>query len=121
MFTVRRMETTPAIIERFYELIETGDVDRLVMLYAANGEIIRYDGVAASSDEIRGYYRDYLARHPGSTLRQIDKIQSAGDVLMWDALVDSDAGLRQTIDVVILDDDGLIRRHIPGFRGYWGR
>ena len=40
---------------------------------------------------------------------------------MWDALLDSELGLLQTVDVVILDDDGLIWRHIPGFRGYWGQ
>lgn len=115
------MDDAPAIIDRLYELLSAGDVERLAMLYASDGEIIRYDGVASTRSGIEGYYRDHIRRHPGSKLRQLDKVRQAGDVLMWDALVDTDAGLRQTIDVVILDDEGLIRRHIPGFRGYWGR
>jgi predicted SnoaL-like aldol condensation-catalyzing enzyme len=121
VLTFRPMDNAPAIIDRLYELIEAGDVERLAMLYSSDGEIIRYDGVASGKAEIIAYYRDHLARHPGSALRQVDKVQTAGDVLMWDALVDSHAGVRQTIDVIILDGEGLIRRHIPGFRGYWGR
>lgn len=115
------MHNAPAIIDRFYELIRAKDVERLAMLYAPNAEIIRYDGVASGQREIEAYYRGFLAGRPGMTLRQLDKIRDSGDVLMWDALVDSDAGVMQTIDVVILDDNGLILTHIPGFRGYWGR
>jgi hypothetical protein len=113
--------TTPAIVDRFYELIGAGDVDRLVMLYSPDGEVVRYDGVASGASEIDAYYRGYLAGRPGLAMRQIDQVRLAGDVLMWDALLDSDVGILQTIDVVILDQEGLIRRHIPGFRGYWGR
>ena len=115
------MHNAPAIIDRFYELLEVNDAERLAMLYTPDAEIIRYDGVASGRREIEVYYRGYLAGRPGLVLHQIDKIRDHGDVLMWDALVDSDAGVLQTIDVVILDDDGLIRSHIPGFRGYWGR
>ena len=115
------MHNAPAIIDRFYELIKAHDAERLAMLYSPNAEIIRYDGVASGQREIEVYYRGYLAGRPGLTLRQLDKIRDSGDVLMWDALVDSDRGVMQTIEVVILDDDGLILTHIPGFRGYWGR
>jgi hypothetical protein len=115
------VSTTPAIVDRFYELIGAGDVDRLVMLYSPDGEVVRHDGVASGPSEIDAYYRGYLAERPGLALRQIDQMRLAGDVLMWDALLDSDVGILQTIDVVILDGEGLIRRHIPGFRGYWGR
>ena len=115
------MHNAPAIIDRFYELLKVHDAERLAMLYTPNAEIIRYDGVASGRREIEVYYRGYLAGRPGMTLRQLDKIRDSGDVLMWDALVDSDAGVMQTIDVVILDEDGLILTHIPGFRGYWGR
>jgi len=115
------MHNAPAIIDRFYELLKVHDAHTLAMLYASDAEIIRYDGVASGRREIEVYYRGYLAGRPGLALHQIDKIRDHGDVLMWDALVDSDAGVLQTIDVVILNDDGLILTHIPGFRGYWGR
>ncbi len=115
------MNTAPAIVDRFYELIGAGDIDRLVMLYSPDGEVVRYDGVASGPLEIDAYYRGYLAGRPGLALREIVQVRHAGEVLMWDGLLDSDVGVLQTIDVVILDDEGLIRRHIPGFRGYWGR
>jgi hypothetical protein len=28
-------------------------------------------------------------------------------------------GLPQIAEVIVLVDDGLIRRHVPGLRGYW--
>jgi hypothetical protein len=118
---VSPVENVPAIIDRLYELIKAGDIDRLAMLYSSEGEIVRYDGVASSPPEIRQYYRAYLGNRPGLRLRAIDKLLTTGNLVMWDALLDSDDGILQTIDVVILDDEGLIHRHIPGFRGYWGR
>ena len=118
---VSAMHNAPAIIDRFYELIKAHDAERLAMLYSPKAEIIRYDGVASGQREIEVYYRGYMAGHSGMALRQLDKIRDSGDVLMWDALVDSDYGVMQTIEVVILDEDGLILNHIPGFRGYWGR
>jgi ketosteroid isomerase-like protein len=115
------MHNAPAIIDQYYDLMKSRDAERLAALYAPDAEIIRYDGVASGRREIEVYYRGYLAGRPGLALRQIDKIRDSGDVLMWDALVDSETGILQTIDVVILDDNGLIVTHIPGFRGYWGR
>lgn len=114
------METARLFADRYYELLASGDVQRLSMLYADGAEIVRYDGVASTPDEIADYYRVYLERHPGLALRQIDQIRRAGDVMLWDALVDSRAGVMQTVEVMILDDDGRVTRHIPGFRGYWG-
>ena len=61
-----------------------------------------------------------IARNPGLSLNQIVLVRSADDVLMWDALVDTDLGVIQVFHVVILDDDGKFHRHIPGLRGYWG-
>lgn len=108
-------------VERFYTLLGAGDVDGVVGLYGDGAEIIRYDGVAADPEQIGDYFRGYLGRHPGFGLRQIDQFREVDDVLMWDALVDTDNGILQAVHVVVLGDDGLIRRHIPGIRGYWGQ
>lgn len=108
-------------VERFYALLGAGDVDGVVGLYGEGGEIIRYDGVADTPEEIGDYFRNFLERHPGVKLRQIDQFSAVDDVLMWDALVDTDNGIIQTVHIVVLDHDGAIRRHIPGFRGYWGK
>jgi SnoaL-like domain len=116
----RGMETARLLVDRYYELLAAGDVERLSMLYDDEAEIVRYDGVAKTADEIRAYFRDYLDRRPGLKLRQIDQLRRAEDVLLWDAMLDSDDGVLQTVEVMIVDEDGRIRRHIPGFRGYWG-
>ena len=72
------MDGAHAIIDRLYELLAAGDVERLAMLYSGDGEIIRYDSIASTRAEIEAYYRDHLARHPGSKLRHIDKVRQAG-------------------------------------------
>lgn len=111
----------PAFVEQFYGLLGAGDIDGLVALYETDAEIVRYDGVADTSDDIGAYWRNYLSQHPGFTLRSVDQLREADDVLMWDALVDTENGLLQTVHVVVFGNDGSIRRHIPGVRGYWGR
>lgn len=108
------------VIERYYELLAERDLDSLLALYTDDAEIIRYDGVASTPDELRNYFEQHLERHPGLRLRQIVQVREADDVLMWDALVDTEHGIAQVVHVVVVDDDGRFRRHIPGLRGYWG-
>lgn len=111
---------TPALVEDYYRLLGGGDIAALTGLYAADAEVVRYDGVATSVDEISTFFTLFLAKHSGISLRSVEQITQAADVLMWDALVDTDNGILQTVDVMVLDSDGAIRRHIPGVRGYWG-
>ena len=117
----RAMPTGHEFIDRYYALLHAGDIDGVVALYGPGAEIVRYDGIAASPDAIAGYFRTFLGAHPGFALRSVDQVRDAGDVLMWDALVDTDNGVIQTVHVMVLDDEGRVRRHIPGLRGYWGR
>ena len=109
------------LIDRYYERLAARDLPGLVALYADGAEIVRYDGVASTPEEIGAYLQGFLDRHTGARLRSIDQMREADDVVMWDALVDTDRGILQTVHVVVMDDDGLIRRHIPGIRGYWGQ
>ncbi|MDJ0767637.1 MAG: hypothetical protein QNJ12_02545 [Ilumatobacter sp.] len=115
------MSTGRDFLDRYYQLLGAGDIDGVVAMYEPGAEIVRYDGVAGTPDEIGGYFRTFLAQHPGFALRSVDQLREHDDVLMWDALVDTDNGLLQTVHVVTLGEHGLIRRHIPGMRGYWGR
>jgi hypothetical protein len=110
----------PALVNEYYRLLGAGDIGGLVGLYGTDAEIVRYDGVARTPDEIASFFRLVLAKYPGFSLRSVDQLTDTDDVLMWDALVDTEAGVLQTVDVVVLDDAGSIRRHIPGVRGYWG-
>jgi len=115
------MSSGTKFVDRFYTLLESGDVEGVAGLYAADGEVIRYDGVADTPDEIAAYFTDYLGRHPGFALRSVDQLREVDEVVMWDALIDTDNGILQTVHVVVFADDGSIHRHIPGIRGYWGQ
>lgn len=114
------MNTAQKVIERYYELLGAGDIDQVLAMYTDDAEIVRYDGVYRTREELRTYFEEHLARFPGLRLRQVDQVRSADDVLMWDALVDTDHGIAQVTHVAIVDQDGRIRRHMPGMRGYWG-
>lgn len=114
--------TTPAtqLIERYYELLANGDLDGLLAMYADDAEIVRYDGVATTPEELREYHEQHRRRHPGLRLFQIDRVLVADDIVMWDAMLDTEAGYLQVAHVVVLDESGRFRRHMPGVRGYWG-
>lgn len=114
------MSQAQKVIERYYELLSNGDIDNVLAMYTPDAEIVRYDGVAATPDELRHYFEQHVQRNPGLHLRQIDRVLEADDVLLWDALVDTDNGIVQVVHVVIVDEDGRFRRHIPGMRGFWG-
>ena len=115
------MEAARRFVDRYYDLIATGDVQRLAMLYADGAEIIRYDGVASHTRRDRRLLPLDDGTPPRREAAPGRPAAAGQDVLMWDALLDSDEGVLQTVDVMVLDDDGRITRHIPGFRGYWGR
>lgn len=114
------MDSATRLIHRLYELLGEGDVERASMLYAPDAEIIRYDGVATSLAEIKAFWSRVLDAFPGAKLHSLDRVRAADDVIMWDALIDTHVGVLQTVDVVIVDDEGRISRHIPGIRGFWG-
>lgn len=114
------MTDANALIDEYYGALGDGDITRVLALYLDGSEIVRYDGVANTADEMRQYFEQHLARNTSLRLNQIVDVRSADDVLMWDALVDTDQGVVQEFHVVILDDQGRISRHVPGMRGYWG-
>jgi ketosteroid isomerase-like protein len=114
------MSNAENVVRRYHELLGLGDLQGWLGMYSDDAEIVRYDGVARNRDEFERYFTEHLGRHPGYQLRQIDRIREADDVLMWDALVETEHGVAQFFHVVIRDDDGRFHRHVPGMRGYWG-
>ncbi len=107
-------------IERYYDALTAGDFDRLLRMYGDGAEIVRYDGVADTPEEMRGYFEQHLERNPGLSLHSIVETRVTDDVLMFDALVNTDNGVLQVFHVLLSGPDGRIRRHIPGMRGFWG-
>ena len=109
------------LIKRFYETLGGGDLDGVVDLYGADALVIRFNATSTGPSEIRQFHAGELAKHNRYELFKLDQLTESGDVLMWDALVTTSNGIIETTEVLVLDDDGKIRRHIPGFRGYWGK
>lgn len=108
------------LVDRMGELMSRGDVDALANMYAADAEVVLYHRVADGHDEIRELFATSLASHGLYRVISVDQFQDTGDIVMWDATVERDEGILETTHIVILGDDGLILRHIPRIRGYWG-
>ena len=110
-----------AIVDGLHAALGARDLDAALDLYGEDAEIVRYDGSAKGADEIRGFYGRYVENHGRYDLDRIVDFRHVDDVVLWDALVNTNAGVLETYDVVILDDAGKISRHVPGIRGYWGQ
>jgi hypothetical protein len=115
------MNPGEALIDRFYALLGAGDVEGVAALYGEGAAIVRYDGVAASRAAIVTYFEGFLRRHGECSLRSIDRFRESDDVLMWDAMLDTDDGVLQSAHVMVLDTRRAIRRHVPDIRGSWGK
>ncbi|MEL6892573.1 MAG: nuclear transport factor 2 family protein [Actinomycetota bacterium] len=109
------------LVDRYYELMTANDDDGVGALYAEDAMVIRFSGFVEGRSGIVDYLRGMRAEHRPFDLHSIDRVRAADDVVMWDALVTTDVGVLATTDVAVLDEDGLIERHILGNRGYWGR
>ncbi len=109
-----------ATVEKLLAALAEGDLDTVAALYAHDAELVRYDGAAKGPAEIQAFYERYLANHGRYDLEQIVDFRAVDDVVIWDALVDTDAGQLMSYDVAILDDTGRIARHVPAIRGYFG-
>lgn len=112
---------TRAIVDELHRALAARDLDAVRALYAEAAELVRYDGAANGRDQIGSFYGRYLDNHGAYDLRSIDQFRSEDDVVLWDASVDTDEGVLLTFDVAIVDDAGLIVRHVPTVRGYWGQ
>lgn len=108
------------IVEQLHAALATVDLDTVASLYAADAELVRYDGAAVGPEEIKAFYGRYLANHGNYELDRIVEFRHFSDVVLWDALISADEGMLMTYDVLIMNDDGLIVRHVPTIRGYWG-
>ena len=108
------------LVDRINALMSEGDVEALCDLYAADAQMVLYYRVASGRDEIRALLASSLESHGVYDVISVDQFQDTGDIVMWDATVERDEGILEATHILILDADGLIYRHIPRIRGYWG-
>ncbi|MDH3300362.1 MAG: nuclear transport factor 2 family protein [Acidimicrobiia bacterium] len=108
-------------VNELTEALAARDVERAIRLYAADAEVVRYEGVAKGTDEIRAFLIGFLSGYERFELISIDQVQRSDDMVVYDSSNETGAGVLQTINVLQLDNDGLITRHVPLIRGYWGK
>ncbi len=110
------------------ELVEaliTGRVasrlEQLVALYDSNAIIASHGGTAQGTGEIRSFLAGFVAAHGRFDLISIDALTAVGEVVLFDASVETAAGVLQIAEEVIVGPDGAVTHHMLGLRGYWGR
>jgi hypothetical protein len=109
-----------SLAEQFGRVMAGGEIDSIVDMYASEARVISYSGIAEGHEQIRDLYRASLGFHSTYEVLTIDQFCDAVDLVMWDATVQTRAGLLQTTQIMYLDADGKIVHHVPGIRGYWG-
>lgn len=109
------------LVETYAKLVAREDVAALGELYAPDAEVVRYDGAARGRAEIPAFLISRAAALGGYELMSIEQFQETDDVILWEATVETTQGILETSDVMVIDENGLIRRHFPGIRGYWGQ
>jgi hypothetical protein len=113
--------TARELVEHILKLRSDRSVGDLVDLYSPDAVIVRHEGSARGSDEIRSFLLGFVTAHGRFELITIDALSECEDVILFDATVETAVGPLQIAEVIVLDADGLIRRHVPGLRGYWGK
>jgi hypothetical protein len=113
--------TAGELVEHIFKLRSERRVGDLAGLYSPDAVIVRHEGSARGSDEIRSFLLGFLTAHGQFELITIDALSECDDVILVDATVETAVGPLQIAEVIVLGDDGLIRRHVPGLRGYWGK
>jgi hypothetical protein len=113
--------TARELVTHIFKLRNDRSVGDLVDLYSPDAVIVRHEGSARGTDEIRSFLLGFLTAHGRFELITIDALSECDDVILVDATVETAVGPLQITEVIVLADDGLIRRHIPGLRGYWGK
>lgn len=108
------------LVERLIEL-RGGDHGELADMYASDAVVARQHGVARGPAEIKLFFDGYHAAHGRFDLVSLDSVTSVEDLILFEAVVETELGTLQIADVLVLDDTGSIRRHIIGQRGYWGK
>ncbi len=109
------------LVERLIDLRGSERLDDLVAMYAADAVVARHRAVAHGRDEIRSFFVGYHSAHGRFDLRTMDAITMVDDLVVFEASVDTDLGVLQIADVLVVGDDGLIARHVIGQRGFWGK
>lgn len=109
------------LVDRFLNALEERDLDAVVSLYAEEASVVRFEGIAAGTEQIRAFFVGFFAAYLQFGLVSLDQFRATDDLVVWDATMETGAGLLQVTNVLFLDDAGKIVRHVPWVRGYWGK
>ena len=115
------MADTSQLVEQYLKALGDRDVDMALSFYSDHGVIVSFEGVAEGVDQLRSFLAGFLAAYDNYDLVSIDQLRAAHDLIVWDATMETGVGLLQVTNVVMLDENGKIVRHVPSVRGYWGK
>ncbi len=115
------MAESVAPVEAFNTAMAERDIAQALELYAPDAEVVRFEGVATGHNEIQAFLVGFLSSYENFDLVNISQLQRAGDVIVWDSTHATGLGMLQMTTVFLLNGDGLITRHVPIVRGYWGK
>lgn len=109
------------LVDQYLKALGDRDLDLVLSFYADEAAIVSFKGVAQGTEQIRTFLVGFLSAYDRYEVVSIDQLRATEDLVVWDATMETGAGLLQVTDVVTLDEDRRIFRHVPSIRGYWGK
>ena len=108
------MQSPRDVFERQMRLIEAGDLEGLLEQYDDEAVLVRFDRVVAGREGLREFFAAYLAAEP--RVRSVDAYADAGDVVSYQATLETAGGELRGYGVFVLRD-GKIWRQVAGAVG----
>jgi ketosteroid isomerase-like protein len=96
---------------------ETGNIEGIRSHYTDDAALISFDDQIHGGDAIAEYFRGYLARMAGLTVRSTDRFVETDDTVFFEATIDLDAGVARVYDAFVLRD-GRATHHFTGLLGF---
>ncbi len=115
------MAESSDLVDQYLEALAAGELEAVVGLYSDDARIVSFEGVAEGPEQIRALISEFLSPYDRFDLVSIDQLQATSDLITWDATMETGAGLMQVTNVIVLDGEGKIVRHVPSIRGFWGK
>jgi len=94
------------LFERFIARLEHGDLKSLLELFAAEAEVLAFDGVRRGHAEVGRWLAEILVEQGPGVLVSTERFNEDGGVVRFEATITSPAGqVRQVYGVLVLDQD----------------
>lgn len=101
--------SVPDLLSRHADLVQQGDANAIVDLYAEDAQLLWLDGVSDGRDAIRERYQDFFDYHGDISSAEVSRQQGTDDAAFTMLRVESERGSFQIVNAFVLDGEHVTR------------